>query len=71
MLRFSALRRERAAARRLHRRSDARILTAAFPYRWGVVQPVGHRTVNADGAGSNPAAPAIHSVAVSPGFSTG
>jgi hypothetical protein len=26
--------------------------------RWGVVQPVGHRTVNADGGGSNPPAPA-------------
>ena len=26
--------------------------------RWGVVQPVGHRTVNADGEGSNPSAPA-------------
>src|SRR5258708_5279387 len=25
---------------------------------WGVVQPVGHRTVNADGVGSNPTAPA-------------
>src|SRR5579884_4346976 len=25
---------------------------------WGVVQPVGHRTVNADGEGSNPSAPA-------------
>ena len=46
-------------------------LNAASPYRWGVVQPVGHRTVNADGEGSNPSAPAIHSVAVSPGLSTG
>ena len=26
--------------------------------RWGVVQSVGHRTVNADGEGSNPSAPA-------------
>jgi hypothetical protein len=27
-------------------------------YRWGVVQPVGHLTVNEDGEGSNPSAPA-------------
>src|SRR5882762_4132043 len=26
--------------------------------RWGVVQPVGHHTVNVDGEGSNPSAPA-------------
>jgi hypothetical protein len=26
--------------------------------RWGVVQPVGHLTVNEDGEGSNPSAPA-------------
>src|SRR5260370_20930538 len=26
--------------------------------RWGVVQPVGHLTVNEDGGGSNPPAPA-------------
>src|SRR4029077_18290636 len=25
---------------------------------WGVVQPVGHHTVNVDGEGSNPSAPA-------------
>ena len=48
-----------------------KVLTAAFPYRWGVVQPVGHRTVNADGEGSNPSAPATHFVAFSPGFSMG
>src|SRR5262249_44940107 len=30
---------------------------AAGP-RWGVVQPVGHLTVNEDGEGSNPSAPA-------------
>ena len=47
------------------------VLTAEFPYCWGVVQPVGHRTVNADGEGSNPSAPAIYSVASSPGFSMG
>jgi xylitol oxidase len=28
------------------------------PSRWGVVQPVGHHTVNVDGEGSNPSAPA-------------
>ena len=28
------------------------------PLRWGVVQPVGHLTVNEDGEGSNPSAPA-------------
>jgi hypothetical protein len=49
----------------------SKILTAAFPYRWGVVQPVGHRTVNADGEGSNPSAPATHFVTFSPGFSMG
>ena len=27
-------------------------------YHWGVVQPVGHLTVNEDGEGSNPSAPA-------------
>ena len=27
-------------------------------HRWGVVQPVGHHTVNVDGEGSNPSAPA-------------
>ena len=26
--------------------------------RWGVVQPIGHLTVNEDGEGSNPSAPA-------------
>src|SRR5215470_11497369 len=31
--------------------------SAAGP-RWGVVQPVGHLTVNEDGEGSNPSAPA-------------
>ncbi len=31
----------------------------AYPeYRWGVVQSVGHLTVNEDGGGSNPPAPA-------------
>src|SRR6266852_7691586 len=28
------------------------------PHCWGVVQPVGHHTVNVDGEGSNPSAPA-------------
>ena len=31
---------------------------AADKRRWGVVQPVGHLTVNEDGEGSNPSAPA-------------
>lgn len=31
---------------------------AATERRWGVVQPVGHLTVNEDGEGSNPSAPA-------------
>jgi hypothetical protein len=31
---------------------------AAANSRWGVVQPVGHLTVNEDGEGSNPSAPA-------------
>src|SRR5208337_254825 len=31
---------------------------AAIERRWGVVQPVGHLTVNEDGEGSNPSAPA-------------
>src|SRR5712675_3789967 len=30
--------------------------------RWGVVQPVGHHTVNVDGEGSNPSAPAKFSL---------
>jgi hypothetical protein len=30
--------------------------------RWGVVQPVGHLTVNEDGEGSNPSAPAKFSL---------
>ena len=30
--------------------------------RWGVVQPVGHLTVNEDGEGSNPSAPANFSI---------
>ena len=30
--------------------------------RWGVVQPVGHLTVNEDGEGSNPSAPANFSL---------
>jgi len=29
-----------------------------LPNRWGVVQLVGHLTVNEDGEGSNPSAPA-------------
>jgi len=36
-------RRFKGAARR--HRTDAKTLSTAFPYRWGVVQPVGHRTV--------------------------
>src|SRR6267378_2073034 len=32
--------------------------------RWGVVQPVGHHTVNVDGEGSNPSAPAKFSLVV-------
>jgi hypothetical protein len=31
---------------------------SSFIPRWGVVQPVGHLTVNEDGEGSNPSAPA-------------
>ena len=31
---------------------------AVLQLRWGVVQPVGHLTVNEDGEGSNPSAPA-------------
>jgi hypothetical protein len=31
-------------------------------HRWGVVQPVGHLTVNEDGEGSNPSAPANFSL---------
>ena len=33
---------------------------------WGVVQPVGHLTVNEDGEGSNPSAPANFSLDCSP-----
>src|SRR5207244_9856744 len=33
---------------------------------WGVVQPVGHLTVNEDGEGSNPSAPANFSLDSSP-----
>src|ERR1700722_6704154 len=33
-------------------------LQSGLPGRWGVVQPVGHLTVNEDGEGSNPSAPA-------------
>jgi hypothetical protein len=33
--------------------------TAGNEHRWGVVQSVGHLTVNEDGGGSNPPAPAI------------
>jgi hypothetical protein len=44
---------------------------AVLQLRWGVVQPVGHLTVNEDGEGSNPSAPANFSppetpVAVAP-----
>ena len=35
-----------------------RRVRAASQLRWGVVQPVGHLTVNEDGEGSNPSAPA-------------
>ena len=35
-----------------------RILRKRAAARWGVVQPVGHLTVNEDGEGSNPSAPA-------------
>jgi hypothetical protein len=31
---------------------------SSLQYRWGVVQLVGHLTVNEDGEGSNPSAPA-------------
>ena len=43
---------------------QAGLLASALPEavpanpRWGVVQPVGHLTVNEDGEGSNPSAPA-------------
>ena len=33
-------------------------VSESFIARWGVVQPVGHLTVNEDGEGSNPSAPA-------------
>ena len=36
--------------------------------RWGVVQPVGHHTVNVDGEGSNPSAPAKFSLIVLPSW---
>ena len=36
----------------------ARPMHAVVERRWGVVQPVGHHTVNVDGEGSNPSAPA-------------
>jgi hypothetical protein len=38
--------------------SDAAFTAARGRPRWGVVQPVGHLTVNEDGEGSNPSAPA-------------
>jgi hypothetical protein len=34
------------------------LLRSSFQCRWGVVQLVGHLTVNEDGEGSNPSAPA-------------
>jgi Protein of unknown function (DUF3455) len=45
------------------RRSSAELTLLRFPrgsltHRWGVVQLVGHLTVNEDGEGSNPSAPA-------------
>ena len=39
-------------------RSFRSLPEAAVRRRWGVVQPVGHLTVNEDGEGSNPSAPA-------------
>jgi hypothetical protein len=36
----------------------ARLRCGSAKRRWGVVQPVGHLTVNEDGEGSNPSAPA-------------
>jgi hypothetical protein len=35
-----------------------RSLRSSLTHRWGVVQLVGHLTVNEDGEGSNPSAPA-------------
>src|SRR5271167_4310892 len=43
----------------LHTRDQSR--AARYP-RWGVVQLVGHLTVNEDGEGSNPSAPANFSL---------
>ncbi len=37
---------------------------AADKRRWGVVQPVGHLTVNEDGEGSNPSDPANFSLSI-------
>ena len=37
---------------------DTHAAGAYFVGCWGVVQPVGHLTVNEDGGGSNPPAPA-------------
>jgi hypothetical protein len=47
-----------ASLRRLRLLASALPEAAAANSRWGVVQPVGHLTVNEDGEGSNPSAPA-------------
>ena len=47
-----------ASLRRLRLLASALPEAAAANFRWGVVQPVGHLTVNEDGEGSNPSAPA-------------
>src|SRR5215467_7674450 len=51
---------ERYFARVFSRNAVRAVLASrsARTARWGVVQPVGHLTVNEDGEGSNPSAPA-------------
>ena len=56
-----------AARVNLHSRghcSAARLAFPAFCPCWGVVQLVGHLTVNEDGEGSNPSAPAKFSLRI-------